>query len=163
MASGAHNKLVTRAGEYFVAAELNKRGAYAVTFVLNMPKIDLVACNTDQSRTIHIKVSTKGPTSSTWQTDIREGRECRPPENPRDETEFWAFVDLGEKGSPPRYWITPCWWIRNDIYEVHKDFLYRNYGQRPITPDSKHHGINEKRLRDWKEKWEILGIFDGIF
>lgn len=163
MASGAHNKLVTRAGEYFVAAELNKRGAYAVPFVLNMPKIDLVACNTDQSRTIHIKVSTKGPTSSTWQTTISEGKQCRPPENPRDETEFWVFVDLGDKGKPVRYWITPCWWIRNDIYEVHRDFLDRHAGQRPRTPDSQHHGINETRLRDWKEKWEILGIFEGTF
>ena len=163
MASGAHNKLVTRAGEYFVAAELNKRGAYAVTFALNMPKIDIIACSTDQSRTIHLKVSTKGETSSTWQTTIGEGRLCRLPENPRDETEFWVFVDLGEKGKPPRYWVTPCWWIRNDIYEVHVDYLEKHAGTRPRTPDSQHHGINEKRLRAWKGKWKILGIFEETF
>ncbi len=56
---GARNQQVGRAGEYFVVAELNKRGAYAVTFAGNMPKIDLMACNQDQSRTIHIQVKTK--------------------------------------------------------------------------------------------------------
>ena len=45
---GASNQQVARAGEHFVAAELNKRGAYAVTFAGNMPKIDLLACNADQ-------------------------------------------------------------------------------------------------------------------
>ena len=35
---GASNQQVGRAGEYFVVAELNKRGAYAVPFAGNMPK-----------------------------------------------------------------------------------------------------------------------------
>jgi Holliday junction resolvase-like predicted endonuclease len=56
---GAANQQVGRAGEYFVVAELNKRGAFAVPFAGNMPKIDLIACNHDQSRTIHIQVKTK--------------------------------------------------------------------------------------------------------
>jgi hypothetical protein len=52
---GARNQQVGRAGEYFVVAELNKRGAFAVTFAGNMPKIDLMACNQNQSRTVHIQ------------------------------------------------------------------------------------------------------------
>ncbi|QUV79962.1 hypothetical protein [Chloracidobacterium thermophilum] len=35
---GASNQQVGRAGEYFVVAELNKRGAFAVPFAGNMPK-----------------------------------------------------------------------------------------------------------------------------
>ena len=57
---GASNQQVARAGEHFVAAELNKRGAFAVTFAGNMPKIDLLACNSHQSRTVQIQVKTKG-------------------------------------------------------------------------------------------------------
>ena len=56
---GAGNQQVGRAGEYFVVAELNKRGAFAVPFAGNMPKIDLIACNHDESRTVHIQVKTK--------------------------------------------------------------------------------------------------------
>jgi len=39
---GASNQQVGRAGEYFVVAELNKRGAFAVPFAGNMPKIDII-------------------------------------------------------------------------------------------------------------------------
>jgi hypothetical protein len=43
---GARNQQAAGAGEYFVVAELNKRGAFAG----NMPEIDLMACNQDQNR-----------------------------------------------------------------------------------------------------------------
>jgi hypothetical protein len=39
---------VARAGELSVAGNLNRRGAYAVTFVGNMPEIDILA--SDQGR-----------------------------------------------------------------------------------------------------------------
>ncbi len=66
---GAGNQQVGRAGEYFVVAELNKRGAFAVPFAGNMPRIDLIACNRDQSRTIHIQVKTKRG-GRTWHASI---------------------------------------------------------------------------------------------
>ncbi|MBM4431205.1 MAG: hypothetical protein FJ026_12790, partial [Chloroflexi bacterium] len=66
---GARNQQVARAGEHFVVAELNKRGAFAVTFAGNMPKIDLIACNQDQSRTIYIQVKTKRG-GRTWHSSI---------------------------------------------------------------------------------------------
>jgi Holliday junction resolvase len=56
---GGRTQRVARAGEYFVVAELNKHGAYAVRFAGNMPKINVMACNHDQTRTIHIQVKTK--------------------------------------------------------------------------------------------------------
>jgi Holliday junction resolvase-like predicted endonuclease len=56
---GASNQQVGRAGEYFVVAELNKRGAFAVPFAGNMPKIDIIACNSNESRTAYIQVKAK--------------------------------------------------------------------------------------------------------
>ncbi|MBA2255888.1 MAG: hypothetical protein H0W05_01620 [Thermoleophilaceae bacterium] len=47
---------VARAGEHFVAAELNRRGAYAVTFAGNMPDIDIVASDVEQKRTVKPQV-----------------------------------------------------------------------------------------------------------
>ena len=75
---GVRNQQIARAGEYFVAAELNKRGAFAVTFAGNMPRIDLIACNQDQSRTIHIQVKTKRG-GRTWHSSIVG---CEPMEPP---------------------------------------------------------------------------------
>ena len=108
---GARNQQVARAGEYFVAAELNKRGAFAVTFAGNMPKIDLIACNQDQSRTVHIQVKTKRG-GRTWHSSTVGSQ---PMSTPKDETNFWVFVDLGDLNASPRYWIVPDWWIRNNM------------------------------------------------
>lgn len=158
-ARGARNQQVGRAGEYFVVAELNKRGAYAVTFAGNMPKIDLMACNQDQSRTIHIQVKTKRGGRS-WHSSITGSKPMSPPASPLDETNFWAFVDLGDLDASPRYWIVPDWWIRNDIYEAHKAYLDSHGGTRARNPDSTHHAINERRLETWQDRWDVLGIFE---
>jgi hypothetical protein len=154
---GGQTQRVARAGEYFVVAELNKRGAYAVTFAGNMPKIDVMACNHDQTRTIHIQVKTKRG-GRTWHSSITGSAPTTPPDNP--EIHFWVFVDLGGRDSPPQYWIVPDWWIRNDIYQAHKSYLDRHGGQRARNPNSTHHAIDETRLAEWRNRWGILGIFD---
>lgn len=156
---GARVQQVGRSGEYFVVAELNKRGAFAVAFAGNMPKIDLMACNQDQSRTVHIQVKTKRG-GRTWHSSIVGSRPMNQPATPLDETNFWIFVDLGELDDAPRYWILPDWWIRNDIYMAHKAYLDRHGGKRARNPDSTHHSIHERRLEDWQGRWEVLGIFD---
>lgn len=153
---GSANQQVGRAGEYFVVAELNKRGAFAVPFAGSMPKIDLIACNQDQGRTIHIQVKTKR-SGRTWHSSTTVGQRM---ESITDENVFWVFVDLGDSQSNPRYWIVPNWWIRNDIYNAHEAYLSRYGGKRASNPESTHHSIDESRLLEWAERWEILGVFD---
>jgi hypothetical protein len=119
-----------------------------------------MACNHDQSRTIHIQVKTKRGGRS-WHSSIIGSRPTPSPDNPLAETLFWVFVDLGEQDSPPQYWVVPEWWLRNDIYLAHKSYLDRHGGQRARNPNSTHHAIDEKRLTQWRNRWEILGIFDG--
>ena len=155
---GASNQQVARAGEHFVAAELNKRGAYAVTFAGNMPKIDLLACNADQSRTIQIQVKTKKGRGS-WHASIVDCEALEAPINPLDVIKFWIFVELGPYDVAPHYWIVPDWWMRNDIYHAHQAYLGRHGGQRAKNPESTHHSIEEKRLSEWQDKWDTLGIF----
>jgi hypothetical protein len=75
-------------------------------------------------------------------------------------TEFWVFVDLGDLDTVPRYWVVPDWWIRNDIYKTHKAYLDRHGGKRARNPESKHHAIDERRLKDWPARWDILGLFE---
>lgn len=153
MATGAKNQQTARAGEHFVAAELNRRGAYAVTFAGNMPKTDILASNMDQSRTVSIQVKTRR--SGTWQTSSDEGKQCA---SRADETHFWIFVDLEKTEAPPLYYIVPDWWIRNDIHEVHKSYVSKHGGSRAFNPKSKHHGIPTKRIEQWKDRWDLLGI-----
>ena len=151
---GAKNQQTARAGEYYVAAELNRRGAYAVTFAGNMPKIDIMASNLDQSRIVTIQVKTKR--SGTWHASIDEGRPCEPRV---PETAFWVFIDIGSSKKHPEFWIVPDWWIRNNIHKTHQDYLNRHGGKRARSPKSKHHAIDEKRIKQWKDKWGLLDVF----
>jgi hypothetical protein len=50
---------VARAGEMFVAAEIHRRGGYAVTFAGNMPGIDILASDAADTRRISIQGKTK--------------------------------------------------------------------------------------------------------
>jgi hypothetical protein len=156
---GGRTQQVARAGEHFVVAELNKRGAFAASFTGNMPKIDLMACKRDQSRTVHIQVKTKSG-GRAFQTSITKGDLTSAPQDPLEETVFWVFVDLGGKESAPRYWIAPDWWVPNDIDQAHRQYVDRHGGQRPKNLDSTHHAIDEKRLKEWQDRWDILAVFD---
>lgn len=153
---GVRNQQVGRAGEYFVVAELNKRGAFAVPFAGNMPKIDIIACNSDEGRTVYIQVKTKRG-GNTWHSSTVDGH---PMSENANETNFWMFVDLGDINAPPRYWIVPDWWIKNDIYTAHQHYLNKHGGVRPGNRRSTHHAIAESRLEKWKDRWDILGIFE---
>jgi len=62
--TAVNTQQVGRAGELYVAAEIHRRGGYAVTFAGNMPGIDILASNADDTRRISIQVKTK--TRGTW-------------------------------------------------------------------------------------------------
>jgi hypothetical protein len=144
---------VARAGEHFVAAELHRRGAYAVPFAGNMPEIDILASDVSQSRTVAIQVKTKR--SGAWQTTLREWT-SRVPEVA--ETRFWVFVDLHGSEAQPDYFIVPEKWIQDDIQRAHGEYLKRHGGQRARTPTSKHHAIRPSRIEEWRDRWDLLRI-----
>lgn len=101
----------------FVAAEIHRRGGYAVTFAGNMPGIDILASDLADTRRISIQVKTKS--SGSWHARFpKDAAECS--EDPA-ETSFWVFVDLG--GEHPAYFIAPRWWVRNDIWQDHTAYL----------------------------------------
>lgn len=70
------NQQVGRAGELFAAAEIHRRGGYAVTFAGNMPGIDMLASDRDNTHRVSVQVRTKGPNSAGWQTSTRHGLSC---------------------------------------------------------------------------------------
>jgi hypothetical protein len=145
---------VGRAGEHFVAAELHRRGAYAVTFAGNMPNIDILASDKAQTRTVSIRVKTRRRGS--WHSDIRRGE-------PLDAAEvndrFWVFVDLRKPPEGPGFYIVPDRWMRNNIYEAHQEYLARHGGARAVNPASTHHAIKKSRIEQWRDRWDLLGIF----
>jgi hypothetical protein len=145
---------VGRAGEHFVAGEILRRGGHASTFAGNMPDIDVLAADKQQDRTVWIQVKTKRA-GRAWQSSITRGR-IREPEN--SPVRFWILVDLAP--ADPEYYVMPEWWIENDIHEAHSRYLDRHGGQRARTKDSTHHAIPLERVAEWRDRWDLLGIFD---
>jgi len=155
---GTQNQQVGRAGEHFVVAELNKRGAHAVNFAGNMPRIDLMACNKAQDRTVGIQVKTRRGGRS-WQASTKAAQPCSPQARNGKETSYWVLVDLGDLGESPRYWIVPERWMCNDIHEAHQKYLAKHGGKRARNQESTHHKISEERVAQWQGKWEVLGLW----
>jgi hypothetical protein len=148
-----NNTQVARAAEHYVVAEVHRRGGYAACFGGNMPLIDVLATDIGQRRTVTIQVKAKRG-GREWQTSITRGR-LRDPEN--DPVRFWILVDLIP--AAPTYYIIPEWWIQNDIHVTHAAYLAKHGGRRARTTDSTHHAIPIRRVEQWRDKWDVLGIF----
>jgi len=147
---------VGRAGEYLVAAEVLRRGGYAVTFSGNMPFIDVLASDQDHARRAVIQVKTKGIRSGTWQT-TNEQKQRR--EHLTDFSErFWVLVSLTSDGAD--YYVVPEEWMLNDIDHRYGKYLRQHGGARPRTAGSRHYAIKPGHVEEWRERWDMLGIFD---
>lgn len=142
---------VARAGEHLVAAEINLRGGYAAMFTGNMPGIDLLATNATRTRTIGVQVNTRS-SGSDWQVKTTDGRL---PESVGDDSVYWVFVDLGTR----EFWVAPGSWVQNVIQLRYTAHLERHGGQRPVTPSSDHATLPTEVLDEWKDGWDVLGIF----
>ena len=167
---------IGRAGEHYVAAELNRRGAYASPFSGNVPGIDIIATDDDQNRMAYIQVKTKRGRGN-WHMSLNHGwgkityKKC-----PRDGNcpktctpcleepilgkpdHFWVFVSLTTDGGQ-QYYVLADDKVRTLLRDGHTAYLKKNGGQRPgKNHDSPHSMFTDKRLQDWKDKWATLGL-----
>ena len=71
----AKTNTIGRAGEHYVAAELNKRGVFASPFSGNVPDIDVIATDAQQERPAHIQVKTVRAEGHRWPVSLHHGWE----------------------------------------------------------------------------------------
>jgi hypothetical protein len=89
-------------GEYFVAAELSRRGWIAVLTLKNTPNIDVIATTPDGLRTLNIQVKTRSiGNRQGW--ILNKGIETIVP----GDNFYIAFVDLKGQGEMPDYFLIP--------------------------------------------------------
>ena len=142
-------------GRKRIEAELLKRGAASVTQTSRGGRrVYLLATNSNHSRTVELRIKTKQKGS--WHATTDDATPTEAPPKPMDVKSYWVFVDFS---SEPRYWIVPDWRIRNDIHNAHQKYLQKHGGHRAKNDDSNHHSIEESRLEQWQDNWEILDIF----
>ncbi len=179
---------IGRAGEHYVAAELNRRGAYASPFSGNVPGIDIVATDDTKKRMAYIQVKTR-QRGVIWHMNLRHGWDVpnpRPPclcvgtcergECKSDHEHHLEARDLHTLpkilGEPDHYWVFVslnkdlAYWIVPDctvreqlVRAEHITYLEENGGHRPgHKHESLHMSIREKDLRGWEDKWDVLGL-----
>ncbi len=133
-----------RAGEYYIAAELNRRGLDAVVFSGNVPHFDAVAV-TPRRKTLYIQVKTQR--GAGWQVDVRV-REQRP-----NKAMFWILVLL-LKEEPPRYWVIPDEDMKAIIQQTYDD--KKPQFDKAAKKSNYQCKVEGKRVQAWEGGWDRL-------
>lgn len=138
------------AGEYFVAAELSRRGYIASITLRNTKGIDIVCSNQEATKTVSIQVKTTRDSTRSWILDKKA-------DNFRAKNLFYVFVTLNNGLTAPDYFVIPSEIVAKYTSADHKKFL--------ATPgrDGKKHNDNPVRKFNDKEgkylnRLKILGL-----
>jgi hypothetical protein len=143
------------AGEYFVAAELSRRGYIASITLRNTRGVDILASNGDATRSVGIQVKTNQRGVAEW---IVNDKIERPLENEELAANlFFVFVSLPSTGSPSYHIIS-----RTDLSKIvragHEEWL-----AKPGRDGRQHSRQNSiRKFADpegqYRDKWSILGL-----
>jgi hypothetical protein len=91
------------AGEYFVAAELSRRGYLASITLRNSRGVDILATNRDATKSVAIQVKTNQRGIAQW--ILNEKVETSAGDDSLPENLFFVFVNLPPNGDAPSYHI----------------------------------------------------------
>ena len=108
------------AGEYFVAAELSRRGCIASITLRNTRGVDILASNADATRSVGIQVKTNQRGVAEWilNEKVEEG-----PSDELAENLFFVFVTLPPDGAPASYHIISRRQLAAIVKERHEHWL----------------------------------------
>lgn len=124
------------AGEFFVAAELLKRGLQTSITFGNAKAIDLFTLNPRTGTCFTVQV--KALRSKNY-FPIKPDRVAR--------EHIYVFVLLNKPGEAVRYFIVPGSVLVTEAHRFGKDFQHRTFP-----------GIHPKVLKDFEDNWQV---FDG--
>ena len=152
MAQKPSTQQVGRAGELFVAAELNRRGVSATLYLTNTPRVDVTVTSPDGRRTVNIQVKTKRTRSPSWHWDSEKAKA----ELQASETDYMILVDLADEH--PAYYIRRLSDVAKQSLEWHAAWLKERGGKRPLNDDSTHMSIRMETVASGKGAWGVLGV-----
>ena len=138
------------AGEYFVAAELSRRGYIASISLRNTRGIDILATNQAASRSITIQCKTNQSGQKHWMLNDKSERFFAP-------DHYYVFVGLGSAVQRPCFHVVPSTTVAKFIAESHRDWLRtpgRAGRQHVDTPMRKFNDPNDEYL----DRWDLLSL-----
>jgi hypothetical protein len=142
--------LVGVAGEYYVAAELSRRGLIASISLRNTRGMDILVTNQDGSRSVTIQVKTSQKKGTSWLLHKKA-------ESFVSRNHFYVFVRLGKRNERAIFHIVPSKVVAKYIKKSHRRWLARpGKGGRPHN-DSTMRQFKD-REEEYVEKWELLKL-----
>ena len=149
--------LIGNAGEYYVMAELLKRGIIAALAPRNAPSFDILA--TRKNQTVKIRVKTKSQEYPIWQYSAKkDGSIFRDLSKHRD---FTVLVDLAVATKDLKFYIVSTYRINKWLNKDFEDWVNTpGKNNRPHNPENKKRNLSQEKyaqeLGKCLDKWEIL-------
>jgi len=136
-------------GEYFVAAELSRRGYVASLTLRNTRGIDILASNRDATKSVGIQVKTSQGTQAGWMLNKKAEVDLA-------ENLFYVFVSL-PPSALPLFYVVPREVVVKYVRESHREWL-----ATPGRGGRQHVDTDLRKFNDpkgeYKDKWELLGL-----
>jgi len=137
MASSIDRQKTGLAGEFFVAAELLKRGYQVAVTLGNAKSVDLMVHDETSRRTITVQVKTLRARNY---FDLEPSKVA--------EADIYAFVLLNEPGHPVEIFVVPGAELLGDLVKF--------FG--PTHATSKRNGVSCKILEPYRDHWGAFGV-----
>ena len=141
------------AGEYFVAAELSRRGLIACMTVRNTRGVDILVSNGALTRTVSIQVKTNQKFRKKWL--FSEGAESLKHRN-----FFYVLVNLQTESGLPDFHIVPSKVVAETISKEHREWLAAK-GRGGRTRNATSVRVFRDLEDRYKSKWKLFG-FKGL-
>ena len=142
------NTLTGISGEYFVAAELSRRGFMASITLRNNDSIDIHASKLSNNKIFAIQVKTNQSGKPSW---ILNGKA----ESNQKENFFYIFVSLKGESERPDYFIVPSKTVAETVKNGHASWL-----AKPGKKGQAHNDSSMRKFEDHKgeylENWKLL-------
>lgn len=138
------------AGEYFVAAELSRRGYIGSISLRNTRGIDILATNQAATRSITIQCKTNQRGAKVWMLNQKSEGFFAP-------DHYYIFVALGPATERPRFYVVPSVAVAKFITESHQQWL-----RTPGRGGRQHVDTAMRNFRDeddaYLDRWDLLGL-----
>jgi hypothetical protein len=141
------------AGEYFVAAELSRRGYVASLTLRNTRGIDILVSNGDATKSVGIQVKTKQGRGADWmlnkkvETDVAQNL-------------FFVFIVLNDLAAP-EYYIVPKDEVARFVRDNHALWL-----NTPGRRGQAHIDTPMRKFKDatgrYRDRWDLLGLESAV-
>jgi hypothetical protein len=148
MSKGTNN-LTGVAGEYFVAAELSKRGYIAALTLRNANNIDILCSDIKAEKQIAIQVKTSNGSKRSWPLSEKA-------EDIHSDTFYYVFVALNEEGKHPDFFIVPSNEVAKYCKESHENWLNTPGRNGQKHNDNSIRNFNVEEEEKYYEKWDLL-------